>query len=1745
MTDLTPETSAEHVEPLAIVGMAVRAPGAGSVEEFWRNLVEGRESVTYFTEEEQRAFGVDPEDLEHPSWVSAAPIVDDARDFDATAFGMSAREALVMDPQHRMFLEVCRTALDDAGYDAERYDGTVGVYGGIGATSYQWENLRSDPELWQAIAGQLSISTANSPDYVATQVSYRMNLRGPAMTVMTACSTSLVAVHLAAEAVRNGECDMAIAGGACIELPFGHGYVSMEGYTTPDGHCRPFDADAQGTLWGSGAGAVMVKRLSDALADGDRIRGVIRGNAINNDGSEKVGFSAPSVEGQVGAVTAAIGVSGVDPRTIGYVEAHGTGTALGDPVEVEALSQVYGRGATERQWCGIGSVKSNIGHLSQAAGIVSLIKATLTVESGLIPPTLHFKKPNPAIDFAQTPFKVADGLGRFDRTEGPRRAAVSSFGIGGTNAHMIIEQGPAPTPADTPERPELLQLSAHTEQALATMVEQAGRFVGTTRLSLTDVATTWRIGRPSLPCRATVAVSDIDDAADAWLDPQRVARGTAQADAPSVAFLFSGQGAQYPGMAGDLAEREPVFAAALDECLAVAEPALRDLVLQRGGDDSAAALAQTAQTQPALFAVEYALARLWQSWGVEPSALAGHSIGEFVAAAIAGVMTPADAMRLVGARGRLMQSMPTGVMLSVMAEEEDVAGVLARGEHAVDLAAVNGPGACVVSGEAGAMDAVVADLDTAGLPYRRLQVSHAFHSRMMDPILAEFRDLVAGVELAKPRIRLLSNVTGAWMTEDDATDPDYWTRHLRGAVRFGDDLATLLTDGTWALLECGPGSQLASLARLQAGTAPVVTSLPGPRDQIDAAVHVLQAAGRLWCAGVPVAVPAAGRRVGVPTYPYERVRHWADSTAAEPDVAQAAPAPVATPIDSTPRDARDWFATTTWRELGPLPTPVEGRAVVLVGDDEHSAALATLLREAGADLTVGTDLPDALAVGALVIDARPLGITTDDWSEALLPALATAQRLGDEEQVELVLFAPIGASPYGPSTAPEQAVLAGIARVVGQETPQVSVRLVDATEITPMVAREVLAGEAAEVSLRDGRRWGRELADVHLDESRPSDLPDAVVVTGGLGGIGLVLAEDYARQGVSRLVLTSRSGLPPESEWGDLLVREGLSGRSGRAIAAVRRMRSRGADVEVRALDVADAAALGDLRTALAGRRTGIIHAAGVPGGGMVAVKEAEAARAVVRPKVDGAQALRTAFIDADLAWVVLCSSVTGTIGGVGQVDYCAANAALDAFAQVGWGRHEVLPVSVGWGGWSEVGMAAEADPDAPAGSVSERAVQHPVLTRRDATSVFGQVAPATHWLLDEHRIEGTPVIPGTGHIAHAARAAEELLDGEGAVQLTDVVFHQPFAVGQDASATVRVTFAEDGALQVVGEQLDATTVHASGRATKVTGAHATPLDLEAVRSAMTPVTTESEESDRASLVSFGPRWDALGTVWTEPGVRDLAQIRLSGDGAAAEAKAWGLHPAALDVATSFGFGHATGPFLPLGYSRVTVHSPLPDRYWSLLTYHPESGGTISADVHLVDDTGRVLVEIEDYTLRQVQPGVVSDETPAAEATDLVLTEPRPAAIRPVEGARALRRILASGLTGSVLVTPRPVAAMIAPVDDSPAETEQPGADVQGDATDGEAGEGTELERTIAQIWQRVLGVEQVGPNDDFFALGGNSLVAVQLVAEIRRATKVKLPMKALFEMPTVAQVAKGVEQLRADTATGSTSPTIPTIERN
>lgn len=1835
-------------DDIAIIGMAGRFPGARNLKEFWDNLVNRRETITFFSEEELRAEGVDEDDLRDPNYVRASPILDDMEMFDAPFFGFTPKEADIRDPQHRVFLEAAYEAFQHAGYDPRRFDGAVGVYGGVFTNRYAWLNVRKNIPVMMSVGG-IAMEIANHADYVATLVAYKLNLRGPALTVATACSTSMVALHLACQSLRNGECDMALAGAVEIELPHRAGYTYAEGgIFSPDGHCRAFDAKAQGTIFGSGTGVVLIKRLENAIADGDCIHAVIKGSAINNDGSQKVGFTAPSVEGQKRVVAEAYGVAGIDPTTVSYVEAHGTGTALGDPIEVSGLSEVFAAGTDRKQWCAIGSVKTNIGHLGPAAGVAGLIKTVLALEHGAIPPSLHFEKPNPKIDFESSPFYVATELLPWPPGPEPRRAGLSSFGIGGTNAHVILEEAPA-APASGPSRPwQLLLLSARTDTALeASTANLLSHLHADPDTSLADVAFTLQVGREGLRQRRSVVCRDVQEAITALEKPgsRAVTIGAQEARPRPVAFMFPGQGTQHPGMGRELYESEPAFREAVDRCCELLRPELgldlRTLLYPSPEEREWAAdqLAQTRLTQPVLFVVEYGLALLWMEWGIRPAAMIGHSVGEYAAACLAGVFSLEEALALVAARGRLMQEMPAGSMLAVPLPEEALLPML---DGSLELAAANAPGLCAVSGPNDAIDSLAAELGRRGVETTRLRTSHAFHSAMMEPILQPFADRVAKALPHAPAIPFVSNLTGTWITDQQATDPNYWSMHLRRGVRFSDGVAQLLKDDRFILLEVGPGQVLSSLARMQPASGPARLVLPSMRppqkEDSDLAV-MFGALGRLWIAGQPVDwkgfyARERRRRLPLPTYPFERKRHWVDPIE-KPEVissdATAAPASA----DGTGRlPIEDWFSVPVWKQSA--PTTPRARAerstwLVFVDDTHLGKALARRLHARGDSVVtvspgrrfrmvrdgVFTIRPEEKADYVALLEAlaaggvRPRTIvhmwnvgapSSEGWDlehcrrdeelgyHSLCHLAQALARHPGSEQLQLHVVTTGMADPLNDRPAsPAKAAVLGVVLVLPKEATTTTCQAIDIISPSSIAEKEqVLDQLLAEidtadpdeplVAYRGRRRWVRSFSVIRLDGS-PESFPlfpekGVCLMTGGLGAVALTIGERLAQEAQARLVLVGRSAFPDRAEWPGLLAAPGTPERLAWQIRKLQSIEAQGGTVMTASADVTDRE---QMRRVVAeakarfGAINGVVHAAGIAGGGMLALKTREAASAVLAPKIEGAAVLAELLGGEQLSFFLFCSSLISVSGDFGQADYCAANNVLDAFA-AGLAARGVPAISINYPGWLEVGMAAQSM-DAPAAfrdlqrGVRSHPSDHPLLDRRllDGSSdmTFSTVfTPTSAWMLDEHRMEGDGVVPGVGYL-ELARAAYAEAAGSGPVELKDIVFLAPLRVHERRELRILIKPGQESAdfsvvagSEPAGRENDTWSEFARGSIRHVDPGPAPVHDLEAIRRRCSGEASANTYGSEHNLVVTGPRWRCLDKVML--GDREeLALVQLPAE-FAGDLGEFGLHPSLLDCATTFAQTRVPDDyFLPFGYGRVVVRAPLPERFYTHIKQPAEDAGDfVSRDIVLMDEEGTELVAIDSFTLRRVSrasvtasliggPSAPSTEPPSPNGSggaEHVMSKRGTLemrfGVRPEDAVESLRRILAAGIGPQVVVCVEGVeakmrrtlavnsAAILEELAAAPLAT--PVQTERNVGTPYSAPE-TDLQSALCAIWQDGLGVTQIGLDDDFFELGGNSLVAVQVASRVRDKFKIQLPLQTLFESPTVRLLAEAVEAVLLD----------------
>ena len=1818
---------------IAVVGMAGRFPGASDIGAYWRNLREGVEAITRFSDEELQAAGVPARLIADPDYVKTGAPLPEMEMFDPGLFGLTPREAEIMDPQHRHFLECSVEALENAGHSVDRFSGPIGVFGGSGHNAYLPYNLLTNPALVRSVGFFLMRHTGNDKDFLTTRVSYLLNLKGPSMAVQTACSTSLVAIHVAVQSLLNRECDMALAGGATIELPHRRGYLHEDGgILSPDGHCRPFDRSSQGTVFGSGVGVVALRRLSDAIESGDHIYAVIKGSAVNNDGCAKVGYLAPSVDGQAEAVIEALTVAGVSADTIGYVEAHGSGTPVGDPIEVTALTQAFRRDTDQTGFCGIGSVKGNIGHTDTAAGVAGFIKVALALHHGELPRSLNYQAPNAACNFERSPFYVTDTLTPWRALPGvPRRAGVSSLGVGGTNAHVVLEQAPRRRTSAPAVGPQLLVISAASDTALdANTQALADHLAADPSLNLADVAFTLQVGRRALPHRRYAVVEDGADAVAVLRGeyPQRLTTMHAGSGDRNVAFMFAGGGAQHPNMGKDLYLSEPVFRDAVDQCLQlVKEHCSLDLgpILYpaNGIEDAAEAMERPSVGLPALFTVQYAQAKLWMSWGVMPRGMIGHSLGEYVAAHLAGVFSLADALRLVHCRGQLFETLPQGAMLSVPMAADELAALIAP---TLSIAASNGPQSTVVSGPVDAIEALRQELELLDTPASLLRISVAAHSSMLGPILVPFREFLAEIPMRPPTLPFVSCLAGTWITKAQAQSPDYWVRHLRETVRFGDGLRALLKDETCLLLEVGPGRTLASLARLHPDRSPqqlALNSSRHPTEPISDRAQMLDAVGKLWAAGVPMMfglLHAIGTRLRLPlpTYRFDHRRYWI-----EPGSAAEAPEPDGAELQKQTDLAR-WLYRPTWRRTGAQAVmPQTARTLIFADDCGLAALVEAKLREGGADVVTVRPGRRFVRAGA---DSFRIDPGVPAHYERLLAALATESRIpahvlhlwsvtggghdpaslreADELQrlgiYSLLHFAQAIAreditSPIAlmvvsdgmqrvsgeTDLAPAKATLLGPCKVMPQELPNVRARSIDVVLPAPgsrrrgMLADALLAELSAEdgaevVAIRAGERWVQQIDAIESSSTAPplaATRPGGTyVITGGLGELGLALARHLANTPGVRLVLLGRGGLPPREEWIQILAGKTSDERLVRRLRQVLAIEKAGAEVLATTVDVTHPA---ELRRAIKAARArfgkidGVFHTAGILDDGLIQMKDAASVAATLAPKVRGTIALQAALADEPPEFMMLFSSVSALTGVAGQVDYTAANAFLDAFAQQAAAFGDCNVVSVDWSQWQEIGMAA-ALARAASGARGQAAadegswIPHPLIDRciqdGEAERLYAtSFSAARHWLVDEHRVAGgQALIPGTGFL-EIARAAVAERSKEGILELSDILFLEPFLVddGEERELRIRVACDRDNVSKFeLGSGSDdaSNVVHVRGVARSVSVAEPDRLAIAGIRSRC-----DVRSTDRASVrpsphMRFGPHWQNV--VRTDYGEGEaLIELALS-EPLVGELGALSIHPALFDMATAGaqalipGFDEATDFFIPGSYDRIRLYRPMSGKIFSHVRLRRGLGGADVAafDVTIADQTGLVLAEVREFSMirlrdrsllaRSGQGGEAPMQRSRSAAGDL-RDQGHRNGILPSEGMATIDRILGLDLGPQVIVSPIDFNALLAKARKPLAPTRA------GPAVMGEAGDTSQAmspaEQIVATLWSELLGVSGIGPADNFFDLGGHSLLAVQFVNKLRRRTGTTLPATALIETPTVAQIAA---LFAPDTGGGETGDT-------
>ncbi len=1340
----------QRQEQIAIIGMAGRFPGAHSITEFWQNLKAGTASIQHLTDQDLMEAGVEPELWQQPNYVRAYASMDGIDQFDAALFGYSPREATIIDPQHRVFLECAWEALEAAGYNPEQYAGKIAVYGGASLNQYLI-HLHSQPQLRQTV-DPVQVVVSNVMGLMPMRVSYKLNLTGASCGVQTGCSTSLVAVHLACQSLLQQECDLALAGGVSIGILQKAGYFYHEdGITSPDGMCRTFDAAGKGTVFGNGVGIVVLKRLSQAMRDGDSIQAVIRATAINNDGAQKVGLTAPSVQGQADVIAAALAQAGVLPETIRYIEAHGTGTPIGDPIELAALKRVFA--SVPQQTCAIGSVKTNVGHLDAAAGVTGLIKTVLALAHRQLPPSLNFSTPNPQTDLANSPFYVNTQLQDWDSQDIPLRAGVSSFGMGGTNAHVVLEAPPQSLQSSPARSSHLLLLSANSAAALEQMTTNLAQHLSQhPDLNLADVTYTLQVGRRSLSHRRMILCSDITAAVTSLHQPETAPTRQSVTSQPAIAFLFPGQGSQCVNMGRELYETESVFRSQIDQMCDLLQPHmdldLRDLLYPSRNPHSTATvdtslINQTQYAQLALFVVEYALAQLWQSWGIYPNALIGHSIGEYVAATLANIFSLEDALLLVALRGKLMQQCEPGVMLSVSLAEHQLTPLL---QNNLVIAAVNAPELCVVAGRDEAITTLEQVLISKDISHRRLHTSHAFHSPLMAPAADQFAVAVSRVSRRSPDCPILSNVTGTWLTADQAIDPHYWANHLRYPVRFADGIATL-HQSPHVLLEVGSGNTLSTFARQYQAQhphpgCPTLSSLPHPKASTSGWAHILQTLGQLWLAGATINwqqfyVDQFRHRLPLPTYPFEHQRYWVDLQPTPSQTAcPASPSEPVSPPHKQP-DLANWFYLPTWSRtpLPPRPNPTNPQRWLIVLDSQgvgtaiaehltqqHQAIVTVTMGESYQqidDRTYTLNLSHADDYRQLFHDLQKQGFNPEQILhlgaiEAPPPSELTPTTLNRSQQTrfysllylvqalalthqsaQLTVITHHTQEVTGDETLNSaHTTLIGLIKVIPQEYPQLGCRLIDislpsTSQLIHALSRDLLTPPtAAIVAYRHQHRWTQHFTPhptPHTPHSTPSPIrPNGTYLIAGdlIEGLGTLYAEWLASKGATQLILLGRSDLPIPAEWETWLATHGASHPVSQWIQQMRALQTAGVELLVLPVELTDQTTIATtIQSQPFGDIHGVIHA-GVMGDRsscLISDLNPTTVEAQFAHKVNGLLTLESALQSHRPDFVLLHSSLSAIVGGTGFAAYAGANAFMDALATLR-NRTQTLPwISINW----------------------------------------------------------------------------------------------------------------------------------------------------------------------------------------------------------------------------------------------------------------------------------------------------------------------------------------------------------------------------------------------------------------------------------------------------------------------------------
>lgn len=1800
---------------VAVIGIGCRFPGSNNYHQLWQNLMDGKEQVKRFSDDELIASGVTKEILKDPSFIKVKATVENSDQFDADFFNYKANDASLIEPQERIFYETVWEALEDAGCIPGQYTGAIGLYAGAFFNLY-WplQNILKNGD-----KARLDLNQFDDKDFICSRISYKLNLTGPSVAVQTACSTSLVAVHLACRALLTGECQVAVAGGASIKLPVKFGHIYQEGGVySRVGHLSAFDINADGIVEGDGVGAVVLKRLEDALNDGDDIYAIIKGSSINNDGNNKVGYYSPSVSGQLEVLQQCYQLAEIDPLSLRFIECHGTGTPLGDQIEIASLKQAIR--TNERQKCVLGSAKNNFGHTAAAAGILSFIKAVLSIKHKKFPPHINFTKPHPKLELQNSPFFISPESVNLNNGEFPLRGAVSSFGIGGTNAHVVLEEMGDHPSVSKPQAPHLLIFSARTQQALTLITQNFCRHLADNQnANFDDMVYTLQTGRSPFEYRAALVVDSKEEALHELNNPQSSALVSKNCTIKprQIVFMFPGQGAQYVHMGKDLYQHEPVFNQAFEDCrkilLELAEIDIYRLLYpmnSQQADQETNAHIYAIDVSPMItFSFEYALAQLFQSMGIQPTALIGHSIGEYVAACLSGVFSLRDALQLVVFRGQLMKRTPPGMMVSIPMTISELIKIMPSN---LDVAADHGA-SCIISGPSGAVSDFDDNLRKNKVISQVLNIEKAGHSAMMDSILSDYLACFKKILPQKPKIPFISNVTGTWIDDNNAIDPHYWVKQLRSTVQFNKGLDAVLESGKSIVMEVGPGNSLSMLAHAKKRdkdiTDIIFTIKPQQQKGSDLKFLMKQIA-KYWIAGGLLNWPtlhrgAFRRKISLPTYPFDRKSYNQDvSFIFDANKAGQLMQDARKPINQ-------WFYQSAWqlsetvKQEGSQPL----QDCYLVFTDQHGILdqfirdLANKNRpvyqvkygsEFHTDGTLFTINPQRVEDYQQLVEHLmkiPTKITkvihgwqlsnarvclpNQDWISTVkllgfysLVNFVNAYNLLDTDSQIDILAITNGLSDVQSTKPlfPEKSIIHGAIKVIPKECSNITCKTLDfpyqkisnSAEISLAVMQEITYRDSHQViCYYSGQRYVEEFVPLTFNKKASSAMrlrdQGTYVITGGLGGIGLTLAEYITTKTKANIILFSRTSLLEQQEW-EAYLREHSNSLIGQKINSLQSIQKNALHLSVLQADVSNALQMKEVFDKIKlkfGKVHGVIHCAGAFDGNMLFENSQEKSEKIFSTKIDGTLILDQLMQD-EPDFFIVCSSLSSHLATLGQLNYCAASVFLDYYAKYKMLNSEVFTLSINWDAWKEVGGAVKTISDLAqkmqGNTQKDVIIHHPIiklcLSQSSSQIVFQGILESSCWIVDHHRVMGKPTMPGVAYIELIV-AAFKAFNPSKTIQLNEIYLLKPLQV--EEKQEIRLLFTKAGTeynFSVLSSipNIDIWVENARGNISAIEDKN--PLNNFSIDTlkANCPIDGFLNFSKRLTedgITKFGDQWTTCIKGYWRGKNQALIELQLA-EQYLEVLKEYKLHPALFDHCMSILAEKAYVPFL---YEKIHIYGELTPHLFAAITEKKSEqtdDKVITYQVSIVDNHGRLILEVDNYTLLRMDESsdedmLVSEEpqgkplasyipqqqqvTSNSEFAASILID----AISCEEGKEVFARLLNANYSNLIVSTKdfnkryeenkQELILPNQPVSEDKPRSLRPTMAVQ------YVEPKNQNEVKLAKIWQDLLGIDKVGLNDSFFELGANSLQVIQAAGKMKKALNVNVPIIHLYTYPTISEL--------------------------